>query len=485
MMKQSLTARTNLFISLIIIAGFALVSLVNYITYSNVIKDDIENISKLSSTNIYASINNELTKPIFVSLTMANDSFLKNWLNQEMLGQNDDVRLKEIQEYLLGIKGKYGYSSVFLISEATKKYYYYQGINKVISPQDEHDQWYYSFVDKGISYALDVDQDQVANNELTVFVNCRVVGSSGNLLGVVGVGLKMDEIQSLFHIFESEYDLNAFLISPEGVVQAHTDSRKIETVNIFDNASITNLKEVILSNKDSIQSFPYKQKDWDGYIITRYIEELGWYLVVEKDISVLSTALKAQLMNDILIAVFVLALLLFLSTRLISRYKAKVVQIARTDELTQLPNRRAFDQSIDEALKYASKNNKPVCVFIFDIDEFKKVNDHFGHMRGDKVIAQIAQMSKLRLGESVLFARWGGDEFAGILYEELDVAENILSDLLREIANLKNISEFPITISIGLTKFNPFDTSDTIIIRADNALYKAKATGRNKVFIIK
>jgi len=483
-MKQSLTTRTNLFISFIIIAGFSAVSLVNYLTYSDVIKDDIENISKLSSTNIYASINNELTKPIFVSLTMANDSFLKGWLVQESLEPNDELHMDKLQEYLLGIKEKYGYSSVFLISEATKKYYYYQGLHKVISPQDRHDQWYYTFIEESVAYALDVDQDEAANNELTVFVNCRVVDAAGDLLGVVGVGLKMNEIQSLFHAFESEYDLNAFLVSSEGVVQAHTDSRKIETVNIFENASLENLKEEILANIDSMQSFPYSQKDWDGYIITRYIEELNWYLIIEKDVSVLNTALKAQLFNDIVIAVLVLILLLFLSTRLINRYKAKVNQIARTDELTQLPNRRAFDQSIDEALKYAIKNNKPVCVFIFDIDEFKKVNDHFGHMRGDKVIAQIAQISKLRLGDSILFARWGGDEFAGILYEELDVAECMLSSLVDEIGNLMNAFDLPVTISIGLTKFNTCDTSDTIIIRADNALYKAKETGRNKVFII-
>ena len=80
------------------------------------------NISKLTATSIYSEIRNELTKPIFVSLTMANDNFLKNWLKEESDAIDAPSHQRELQKYLLGIKAKYNYNSVFVISAASKYY---------------------------------------------------------------------------------------------------------------------------------------------------------------------------------------------------------------------------------------------------------------------------------------------------------------------------------------------------------------------------
>ncbi len=165
---------------------------INTLTYNGIIKEDIKNISKLSSTNIYSEINNELIKPIFVSLTMANDSFLKKWLVDEQEGKASE---EDLLTYLNGFYEKYGYNSVFLVSEGTKDYYHYQGLHKTVSDTDNHDQWYFEFVDQDIAYSLDVDNDEAAGNELTVFVNCRIENDQGDLLGVAGVGLRMNQVQ--------------------------------------------------------------------------------------------------------------------------------------------------------------------------------------------------------------------------------------------------------------------------------------------------
>lgn len=128
-MKKKLF-RTHAFITGIVLIGFICITIINYCTYGIVIRDDIRNISRLTSLNIFSSISNELTKPIFVSLTMANDSFLKSWLR----GENDSPeQIAELQDYLNGLKRKYDYSSVFLVSAKTNIYYHYNGINKVIS----------------------------------------------------------------------------------------------------------------------------------------------------------------------------------------------------------------------------------------------------------------------------------------------------------------------------------------------------------------
>ena len=229
-MKKKLF-RTHAFITGIVLIGFICITIINYCTYSVVIRDDIRNISRLTSLNIFSSISNELTKPIFVSLTMANDSFLKSWLR----GENDSPeQIAELQDYLNGLKRKYDYSSVFLVSAKTNIYYHYNGINKVVSRDDSHDVWYYIFVASGIPHRLEVDTDEMARNELTVFVDCRIEDDHGELMGVVGVGVKMRELQQILASFELDFDLTAFLVNRQGVVQVHTSDAMIANATIDD-----------------------------------------------------------------------------------------------------------------------------------------------------------------------------------------------------------------------------------------------------------
>ncbi|MGB4439304.1 MAG: cache domain-containing protein, partial [Sedimentibacter sp.] len=211
-MIKNFKYKINLLVSAIIILGFIAIIFINYNNYSKIIKDDIKNISKLTSTNIYSDINSELTKPIFVSLTMANDSFLKDWLLEEKTMIDDEAHLLKLQNYLKGFEVKYGYNSVFLVSDKTKKYYHYAGILKTIDEKNAHDQWYFNFINDNETNVLDVDNDEAANNTLTVFVNCRIQDENNVLMGVTGVGLEMNQIQTMLMSFEEDYGLEAFLI---------------------------------------------------------------------------------------------------------------------------------------------------------------------------------------------------------------------------------------------------------------------------------
>ena len=113
MSKNKDKHRINVTITIAIVIGFMLTVIINTLAYNSIIKEDIKNITKLSSTNIYSEINNELIKPIFVSLTMANDSFLKEWLKRERIGETEP---SELVTYLAGLKDKYNYNSVFMVS---------------------------------------------------------------------------------------------------------------------------------------------------------------------------------------------------------------------------------------------------------------------------------------------------------------------------------------------------------------------------------
>ncbi len=164
----------------------------------------------------------------------------------------------------------------------------------------------------------------------------------------------------------------------------------------------------------------------------------------------------------------------------------KTREIARTDGLTGLLNRRSFDNELNNLMENASNSNHSL--MILDLDHFKKVNDTFGHVVGDNVIRFTAQLIKKHLDDHHIAARYGGEELAAILPEtDLEkshaIAEKIRATLASSKLKQKNNDQSigTITASIGITSLQQQDTPESFIARADEALYKAKESGRNKV----
>jgi diguanylate cyclase (GGDEF)-like protein/PAS domain S-box-containing protein len=165
----------------------------------------------------------------------------------------------------------------------------------------------------------------------------------------------------------------------------------------------------------------------------------------------------------------------------------QLVQLAHFDVLTGLPNRRNFDVRLRQEIARSARYGGPLSVAMGDIDLFKIVNDTFGHQVGDAVLKSLAELMHKSLRESDYIARWGGEEFTLLLPETgLDTAEILLNRLRTSIAN-QVIPEIgrAVTLSFGVTEFTKSDTksdtADDLLARVDQALYRSKQTGRNKV----
>ena len=480
-MDRNFKIRVNILISVIILVGFIVVGATSYMTYSEIIKEDIVNISKLTATNIYSDIRNELTKPIFVSLTMANDTFLKDWLNDE-IAADDLAHHVELQQYLQGIRSKYNYDSVFLISELTKTYFHYNGINKVLDPENEHDQWYDSFIRSELEYDLDIDTDEANHNRLSVFVNCRILDVDGRLMGVTGVGMEIDQVQGLLKGFEENFNLEAILFSRDGLVQVRTTG--IENQNVFNLSVLEDNKKKIVDNLNSLEVFRSGEEPFDGYYITRYIEDLNWYLLVKKDTSILRKSLDSRIISDFLVYMGVVLCVLIVANTVIKRNDRTMTKIMNMDQLTNLPNRRGFNERLESMIK-GSLNPETLFVFVFDIDNFKKVNDIHGHLIGDMVLKVIGQMAAEVFSKRGVVCRWGGDEFAGFLIGEEQEAIGDIELFFKRIEEDPAFYQYKTTISMGITHAHKIDTADTLIYRADSALYEAKGSGKNRYVVMK
>jgi diguanylate cyclase (GGDEF)-like protein len=156
--------------------------------------------------------------------------------------------------------------------------------------------------------------------------------------------------------------------------------------------------------------------------------------------------------------------------------------LAYTDSLTGLNNRRAAEKHISAYLKRYNITYKPFTLIVLDIDHFKMVNDNFGHQVGDMVLEAIAEtlLSSLRPSDRVY--RWGGEEFLLALPETpITLVKTILQRLATDIRNMKVQDVGTITVSMGVAEFAKDDNFNSIVKRADDALYRAKNSGRDNV----
>jgi len=163
-------------------------------------------------------------------------------------------------------------------------------------------------------------------------------------------------------------------------------------------------------------------------------------------------------------------------------------ETAKTDALTGLLNRRAFDQKLNEYIEIHQQNNDDLCLLILDIDHFKQVNDTFGHQMGDNVLRYTANLMKQHITEYHCAARYGGEEMAIImpntpLNKAMEIAEKIRASLAQHPLKLKGSKKSigKVTISIGVSSFKINDSIESLIERADKAMYQAKDNGRNQI----
>ncbi|MBS7470712.1 diguanylate cyclase [Pseudomonas syringae] len=160
-------------------------------------------------------------------------------------------------------------------------------------------------------------------------------------------------------------------------------------------------------------------------------------------------------------------------------------QKALIDPLTGLPNRAAWGERLEQEMARWQEEKNSLLVCILDLDHFKRINDGYGHLAGDKVLKIVANVLSKRLRADDFMARFGGEEFVMLLPATSPAAGLTLLDELRAAVescpfHFKG-ERVTITVSIGLTAFRPSEKSDTAIKRADQALYKAKENGRNRI----
>jgi diguanylate cyclase (GGDEF)-like protein len=168
-----------------------------------------------------------------------------------------------------------------------------------------------------------------------------------------------------------------------------------------------------------------------------------------------------------------------------AKYHEEIYRMTIVDGLTQIHNKRYLFDSLEREIIRARRHDRPLSLLMFDIDFFKRINDHFGHLAGDYVLRELAEAVMTRIRRDEVFARYGGEEFVIVLPEtNMDGARALAEDLRVKVAEHSFVfqgEKIPVTVSIGCALVRENDTATELIQRADEKLYEAKRGGRNKV----
>lgn len=329
-MKKNVLLRTNVFICIVIIFGFLLTSLISYRSNNGIFEQDIEHISTLTSEGIFHQIDSMFTKPINISMTMANDSLLKTFLQEEESRGEDEAFIQTMRNYLLTYKEKYDYDSVFLVSAKSNRYYHFDsGVDRILTADNPENEWYYSFLKEPEEYNLNIDNDEVqsANNEINIFINCKILSAGGEVMGVVGVGFGVDTMQQMFQNYEKSFQLRAYLVDKNGNIEISTTNTGFVKTDLFETCAFGGYKERILSNEGDSEAFWYDSESKKGFLVTRYIPNLEWFLIIDNDTSALEAKLNQQFFIGVAVIIIVISMVLLVITSIIRKYNAQIVSL--------------------------------------------------------------------------------------------------------------------------------------------------------------
>ena len=263
---------------IVIIAAASVLSIsITCFVLDKVITRHDDELIKVIASYVYDDLKNELLKPIIVSQTMASDNFLHQNLNRETsIPQEQEIEL--MKNYLNGIRNHFGYDAAFIVSDATRDLYIGGTIKTLDATKNSHDVWYDNFIAKNVEYAFNVDTNEANKLSLTVFVNTRIRDTNGNILGVCGVGVGMSALQRILNKYEKAYKVKVNLVNRDGLILVDTDSENIAKSTLAHTLSYRLSEQFIL------------EKIGGTYVITKYIPDFDWYLVIQRDANNMQSA---------------------------------------------------------------------------------------------------------------------------------------------------------------------------------------------------
>lgn len=317
-----------LWIALVLIVGFSVVSSVGFFQSRDIIRSKlVDEGLPLTSDNVYSEIQSDLIRPILISSMIAHDTFVRDWL---LSGERDTSR---ISRYLAEIQDRQGAVATFLVSEATRNYYYPGGILKAVSDESPGDQWFSRVRKLTQPYEINIDADMAHRDALTVFINHRVTGPSGEFLGVTGLGLPLTSISSNVERYEAKYRRRVLLVDRDGLILASGGDPATRSLPLHSLPGMLQIADAIIKETQRPSNHIYVVDGNQRLVNARYVPELGWHLVVEQDVSAENAVANRTLAISLLTSLLAATTVLLLVQALLVRYRSHLERMVEASRI--------------------------------------------------------------------------------------------------------------------------------------------------------
>jgi len=333
-----------------------------------------------------------------------------------------------------------------------------------------------------------------------VSISVAVVNAENEMTGILYANISLASLSEFIKNMSYGKTGKVYVVDVKGNLLAHPDiSSGILETDMQGNRTWTLQdfsKNPIVENSLQNRYTPgfYRLPDTGRLVLSNYVKipELGWTVVVEQD--------AREAFSIVRIYSYVIILLVFLtiggsllSFVLISRETAETTRqhrelliISETDTLTGLLNRRSMLSRMNQLLTDYEQNGQGFVIAMFDIDDFKMVNDTYGHVFGDVVLRGIASRTVSILRVEDLLFRWGGEEFLLVLRNcDLVRGRGVAEKIRRVVCDTPmndGLTSIFVTVTIGLCQYHG-GSVDSIVVHADEALYEGKRSGKNRVVV--
>lgn len=462
----------------VLVLGFIATSVIGYYVARDSLDQRISNETlPLTSDNVYSEIEQDLLRSVLIASLMAHDTFLRDWTLE---GEREP---ENILRYLNEIQDKYDTTTAFFVSEDSRRYYHPDGVLRTVERGEPLDEWYFRVREMDDPYEINVDHDTANPDRLTIFVNYRVRDYDGDYIGATGIGLAVDSVAELIESYEQRYGRRIFFIDREGRVQLRGGSYD-GPERIREDPGLQSVATRILSSQNAAARYT-DADDRTVHVNSRLIPEFDWYLIVEQAGSAANSRILDTLFLNIVIALVFAALAIITAWFTVRGYQVRLEEMATRDELSGAASRQIFSTLFEQVVNLSRRNGNPISLIALDIDQFKPVNDHYGHAAGDAVIRALAGIIDAHVRDADTLCRWGGDEFLILLGDcGLDDAVAIAEKIRTAVAGHgihHGGHELAVTVSAGVVQHDRHEDLTALIARADAALYRSKNGGRNRV----
>jgi diguanylate cyclase (GGDEF)-like protein len=480
---RSNKAHLMMLLALLLGLGFLASTLIGYFTSRTAMRQALVELElPLTANHVYAEIQKDLARPILIASMVAGDAFLRDWV---AAGEKDPAQLTR---YLQEVQAHHGAVSAFFVSEATRNQYQSNGILKQIKPQEPRDRWYFRARDMTEPYAvISANADTASRDRLGVVVHYRVFDDAHRFIGVAGVGLAAEAAQRVIDDYQKRDDRQIFFADDSGriTLSAKYAQGAPGTVQarVQDIPGLGELAADLLAAHKG--SFDYQASGRRYFVNLRYVPELKWNLFVVKQAGQGLADVRDALYLNWLLCAAVAAAVLLLVYWVVGGSARPLEKLSATDDLTGLASRQALDVLLHQAMLEAVRLRSDMAAVLLGVDHFKALRDRLGQPAADKVLAGIALSLQANLRGADIACRWGPEEFLVILKhaplaEAAKVAENLRAGAARNPYG-EGGNTVTVTVSVGVSAYRAGETQESFIARADDALYRARHAGGNRV----